>query len=439
MTDIKDTIGKKINFSKWGLYFKITFIFILMLLMMIPSAFIKDLIHERSSLLYNTQQEIASTWGGEQVISGPLLSIPFKTSYKNKEDGKITVFDHVLYVSPEQVHNDVGVTTEERKKGIYSTTLYTSTNNIKATFVIPDEATFGANVSSILYNEATIWQPVNGPSAINKAVYLNVADDKYKMRAYQDKVMESGLKANIDITDKKKIDLSLSVDIRGSKKQSYIASGADHRITIVADWPSPGFEGSMLPSTRDISESGFTATWSANEYSRPMPEFWMDNEFQLNLRSNSFGVRLVQTVDHYQKNFRSIKYSLLIISLSFLVFFFFEMLSGRKIHSMQYILIGLALSLFYLLLLSFSEHTGFNVAYIIASLGTVSLVTWYSSTMLAAGKSVTILASTLVGLYAYIYVLLQMEDYALLVGSVGLFVILAAVMGLSRKLDWSRI
>jgi len=106
---------------------------------------------------------------------------------------------------------------------------------------------------------------------------------------------------------------------------------------------------------------------------------------------------------------------------------------------MQYILIGLALSLFYLLLLSFSEHTGFNVAYIIASLGTVSLVTWYSSTMLAAGKSVTILASTLVGLYAYIYVLLQMEDYALLVGSVGLFVILAAVMGLSRKLDWSRI
>lgn len=435
MTDIKESITNRINLRQWGLYFKIAFILFLLLLLMIPNGLISSLVNERSSLMYSTQHEIASTWGGEQVLSGPILSIPFKTMYKNA-DGKELLYDHTLYLTPEVVDIDSEVVTQQRKKGIYNTTLYTNRNNVSATFDVPEIALFGSNVKSISYEEATLWLPLSEPSAINMAKLVLSDSKQLKMRSYQHDYMSSGLKQYVDLSEKKELSLNIEIEYRGSRMQSYIPSGAQQKVSMQADWPSPGFEGNMLPKSREISTDGFTAEWFSNEYNRPMPEIWKDDEFSLHLNRKGYGVRLIQTVDHYQKNMRSIKYSLLIISLSFLVFFFFETLSGKKIHPLQYILIGLALSLFYLLLLSFSEHFGFNMAYVIAACSTIGLVSWYSSTMLSAGKSVLVLISILTGLYTYIYVLLQMEDFALLVGSIGLFVILATVMRLSKKLDW---
>jgi inner membrane protein len=422
--------------SQRKLYFKMSFILLLILLLLIPNAFISDLIHERSSLLYQTQQDIARTWGNKQKICGPLLAIPYTSSYFDKDQNKSSIFTHTLYVAPESVIIDTDVTTEERKKGIYSTTLYTADNNIEAKFVIPEKEAFGKKMNSISWEEASIIIPLTQPSSVISKVDLMYGSEPYKMRSYNSSNLGNSLQAIIDIKDQSTIEVSANLKLRGSQSLEYIATGEDHQTSMNCDWPSPGFQGSMLPVTREISTDGFTAAWSANEYSRPMPDLWKDNDYRLGNSEQAFGVKLVQTVDHYQKNFRSVKYALLIISLSFLIFFFFEVLNGRKIHPLQYILIGLGLSLFYLLLLSLSEHVGFNLAYGIASIGTISLVTWYSSTMLRAGKSVMILGATLIGLYGYIFVLLQMEDYALLAGAIGLFVILAIVMALSRKMDW---
>ncbi len=417
------------------LYFKMGFILLLIMLLLIPNAFIKDIIHERSSLLYQAKNDISSTWGGAQKIGGPILSIPYTTIYKDKE-GDSQIFTHKLYITPENVDIQSNVTTQERKKGIYSTTLYTATNELKSKFLIPPIETFGKNLNEVQWSETEVILPLSEPESITSTVHIFNGKSKVKMRSFSSTALHRGLKATIDIDGKSIVDISTTFESRGSQNISFIPTGANTKIKMICDWPSPGFEGKMLPVTREITDSGFTAEWSANEYNRPMPEFWNDNEYQLKMYDIGFGVKLVQTVDHYQKNLRSIKYSLLIISLSFMIFFFFEILKNQKIHPLQYILIGMALTLFYLLLLSFSEHVGFNLAYGIASISTIGLVSWYSKTMLKAGNSVFSLAGILSGLYIYIFVLLQMEDYALLAGSIGLFVILAAVMTISKKMDW---
>jgi len=275
------------------------------------------------------------------------------------------------------------------------------------------------------------------PASIIESVTVTSGDNSYNMNLYQDENMGRGIASVVKIEKEKYLTLSTQINIRGSRKINFLPMGTNNKFTMQCDWPDPGFEGSMLADKKKITAEGFSAEWNTNEYNSSVPKTWIDGDPR-NSQNSMFGVRLVQTVDHYQKNMRSVKYALLIISLSFLIFFFYEILKGYKVHPVQYILIGLALSLFYLLLLSFSEHLGFNAAYLIAGSATVVLVTWYSSTILQAGKGVLTLGGTLGGLYIYIFVLLQMENYALLAGSIGLFVILAAVMVLSRKLDWNK-
>ena len=415
------------------LYYKMGFILLLILLLLIPNAFISSLIHERSNLQNQTRYEIAKTWGQQQVITGPLLAIPYTTAYK--VDGKTSYHEHIMYVSPDEVTINADVTTEERAKGIYSTILYTSGSDIAADFVLPQVGSFGSRLHEVRWQEAMVLIPISEPTNIISIVQLTTGGKEYKMKSIHNKQLGSVLSAVVDVADKKTVTISTAIESKGSESVDFVPSGASQVVMMSCDWPSPGFEGNMLPVERTITDQGFSARWTANEYSRPMPATWKDDEYQLR-GQESFGVRLVQTVDHYQKNLRSVKYSLLIIVLSFLVFFFFEILKGRRIHPLQYILIGLALSLFYLLLLSMSEHIGFDYAYIIAAIGTAALVVWYSGSMLGAGRSVAVLGGTLAGLYSYIFVLLQMEDYALLAGSVGLFVILGIVMAISKRLNW---
>jgi len=419
--------------SQKALYFKVGFILLLILLLLIPTAFITDLIHERANLQRQTRYEIAQSWGSTQVITGPVLSIPYITKYSG--DGKPSLFQHTLYISPTEVSVSSDVKTEERAKGIYSTILYTAANDISGRFELPQIGDFGANVHEVRWSEARVLIPVSQPTSIISVVNLDAVDEQYRMKAIKDKQLGSVLSATVDITDLSELDILATISTKGSESVEFVPSGANQVVDMTCDWPSPGFGGGTLPVQRQISDAEFTARWTANEYSRPMPDMWKDDEYKADGRS-SFGVQLVQTVDHYQKNLRSVKYSLLIIALSFLIFFFFEMMKGRRIHPLQYILIGLGLSLFYLLLLSLSEHVGFDWAYLAAAGATTVLVVWYSSAVLGAGRSVTTLGGVLAALYAYIFVLLQMEDYALLAGSLGLFLILAAVMGMTRRLNW---
>ena len=420
-----------------NLFVKIGFILGLLFMLMIPNFLIQDLINERQSLDNQVKFEIAANWGPSQNIIGPILSIPYDIEVKF--DDKIKIVQHTLRVVPQNVDIDVNVNTEERKKGIYKAILYNADHKINGNFKLPSIEDFGNTLHKVHWNKAVVDIGFSSAASLDDLVTINWNADTYKMESgvSSPALFHSGIHAKVNIdTLKEAYKFSTTIGINGSKSIHYLPIAGNTKVHMKSNWDSPGFKGLPAPQDREISEEGFSADWIATEYNRPFKNQWVDNEVSFSNPNALFGVDLVQMVGNYQKNMRSAKYALLILSLSFLVFFFFEILKGNKIHPIQYIFIGLALSVFYILLLSFSEHLGFNTAYIIASIATIALISWYSKFLLKEGSKVMILTIILTILYAYIFTLLQMEELALLAGSLGLFAALAITMYLSRNTDW---
>lgn len=433
--DSKRQLSKK---SQKHLYFKIGFILLLILLLMIPNFLIKDLIHERQSLDQQVKSEIAQNWGPSQNIIGPILSIPYTTVVEKA--GEATILQHTLRIVPENIDISIDLKTEERKKGIYKAILYNADHEVKGKFLLPEITDFGNNVQEIHWDAANIDIGFTSAASLDDIVELKWDNSTFKMQSglSHPSIFHSGIHAKVNVdTLKKSFTFSTHIGINGSKSIHYLPIANNTTVKMNSTWDSPGFVGLPAPQTREISKNGFNAEWKATEYNRPFKNKWKNNEVNISASNSLFGVNLVQTVSHYQKNMRSAKYALLILCLSFLVFFFFEILKGSRIHPVQYIFIGLSLSVFYILLLSFSEHFGFNLAYGIASVATIGLISWYSKYLLRQGNKVFILILILSVLYAYIFTILQMEDLALLVGSIGLFLALAITMYLSRNTDWN--
>ena len=199
---------------------------------------------------------------------------------------------------------------------------------------------------------------------------------------------------------------------------------------------TPSFAGSFLPANREVTKDGFTSDWKVVQVNRNYPQVIAGNAYYRAVNDSKFGVNVLIPLQHYQKSMRTVKYAILIILLTFVVSFFVEMIQKKDIHPVQYLLIGLALCLFYSLLVSISEHTSFTIAYIIAALMTDGLITCYLAGVLKIKKTALAIGGLLLALYAFIFVLLQLESYALLAGSIGLFVLLAVLMHYSQKIDW---
>ena len=229
-------------------------------------------------------------------------------------------------------------------------------------------------------------------------------------------------------------EFSFSLRLNGSRDLQFIPVGRTTEVTLKSDWNVPSFSGAFLPDTREVTDNGFEASWKILDLNRGYPQAWIGNKY--NIYSSASGVNLLAGIEGYDKSMRSAKYALLVIALTFLVFFFVEVFNKKKIHPIQYILVGLAIVLFYALLISISEVAGFGLAYLISSVATLGLITLYSKSVLAHNRMAFIQGSILAFLYLFIYILLQLEDYALLIGSSLLFVILATIMYLSRKIDW---
>jgi inner membrane protein len=234
--------------------------------------------------------------------------------------------------------------------------------------------------------------------------------------------------------DQNPIAFSLDIKLKGSELLYFTPVGRTTEVNMTSSWKDPAFDGQYLPDTSDISGKGFSAWWKVMQVSRNYPQCWADGTYDL--ASSSFGVRLIQPTDNYAKSERSVKYAILFIALTFTVFFFLEILQRKQVHPLQYILVGFALCIFYTLLLSISEYTGFNAAYIIAGSATVALIGLYVWSIFKKGRIALGFTLALGGLYAYIFILIQLQDYALLFGSIGLFIIIAILMFYSRKIDW---
>ncbi|HNQ38758.1 MAG TPA: cell envelope integrity protein CreD, partial [Prolixibacteraceae bacterium] len=222
--------------------------------------------------------------------------------------------------------------------------------------------------------------------------------------------------------------------LKGSHSLHFSPLGETTTVKLASAWNDPGFTGSFLPVSHNITPDGFTADWKVLHFNRNFPQNWKGDKYKM--AGSDFGVELVTVADHYQKNIRSAKYGILVIVLVFISFFLSEVISGERIHPVQYALVGFALLLFYLLLLSLSEHLGFNISYLIASAAVLTMVFAYSRSFLKKRINSLMLTAVLAASFIFIFVLLQMETYALVTGSIVLFIILGLIMYLTRKINW---
>jgi inner membrane protein len=237
------------------------------------------------------------------------------------------------------------------------------------------------------------------------------------------------------------VNFKLRLDLNGSKGLYFAPFGVQNRVSLKSNWAAPGFRGAFLPAERKVSDSGFEALWQMTQYGRSYPSQWTEREgnkfFNAELvKKSEFGVEFVSLLDVYRYVERSIKYGILFVVLMFTAYFLFEVTSGLRLHPFQYTLIGATLCLFYLGLLSISEFWGFGPAYGISAFAVTLLTTWYSHHFLGAGYRTLIIGAGLAGVYGFLYITLQQEDYALLMGTIGLFVVVALVMYATRKINW---
>ncbi|HUC81888.1 MAG TPA: cell envelope integrity protein CreD [Flavisolibacter sp.] len=432
--------------TKSKLLVKSGIIGLILLVLQIPSYYVKELIEERETRQKEAMNEVSSKWAGKQNIMGPVLVIPYWQSV-NSGDTQQEKTKRLAYFLPDQLNIDAAVTPQEKYRGIYKVMLYTSAVKMNGSFSSLQLQKLGLAPEDMLWNEAYIRMSTSDNKGLNDEVKLSVNDTTLTVSAFAvENAKDQGLYAPLQLTsveDAQNLRFSTQFSVNGSEQLLFAPIGKATTVHLSSGWPHPSFNGNSLPQTTAIKDSGFTATWKSMGHERSFPQQWKDDAYSINnygkvnaVSSSAFGVDLFIPVSSYQKTMRSVKYSLLCLLLTFAAFFLIETTNKKSAHPFHYGLIGLALILFYTLLLSFSEYIGFNPAYVIASVCTIGLIGWFVKGILASGKLAVLIATMLVLLYGYVFTILQLQDYSLLLGSLGLFATLAVIMHYSKKFQW---
>ncbi|WP_397363446.1 cell envelope integrity protein CreD [Olleya sp. R77988] len=450
------------NTNKFGHWLKtsitarLAMVGILTLILLIPLFFIQNLIDERSRRQEDVVQEINEKWGNEVLLYGSVLKIPYKTFSEKiirNEDSKKTYTEtlesiNYAYFFPSDLNISSQVNPEEKERGIFKTAVYDSQINLKGSFSTPDFSIAEINPKYIIWDKVKLIVSTSNLKGVTTAkLQLNKTDydfastyngksnkryNQLVMHTLETKVLK-GLSVN---SFEKNIPFALDFKIKGSEQIRFIPIGKQTTATMTSNWKDASFFGEFLPFNDDkFTDAGFDAKWNILDLNRPFSQQHFGALPKLD--EFAFGVNFMIPVDEYTKSERSVKYGFLVIGLTFLLFFLIQTLSKINIHPFQYLMIGLALTMFYTLLVSISEHSNFLKAYLIAGVSVISLITIYSKSILSTWKFPLFIGLSLTALYTFIYVIIQLENYALIVGSIGLFIILAIVMYVSRKIDWN--
>ena len=431
---------------KGSIVVKMVVVGVLILLLLIPLLMIGGLISERQQRHDAVTAEVASSWGRSQTLGGPVLVVPFHTESRD-ENGKPIVIRELAYFLPETLKVAGGLEPERRSRGIFEVVLYRADLRLSGSFQRPSFKAWSVAPTDIGWDQAYLALGIPDMRGIRKGVDITWAGKVLQLSpgGTIEGLWPSGLKVPITglaaAVEGQTFDFGLDLVLNGSQELRVLPFGKQTTVSLRSTWPSPSFAGGFLPESRRVTDQGFEATWNVPYFGRSYPQQWRGNELgkvadAATVAGSSFGVGLFLPVDVYQKTERSVKYGVLFVLLTFLTFFLYEVFSPFSLHPMQYLLVGSALCLFYVLLLSISEHVPFGPSYGIASVATIGLITAYAVAILRARLRAVGVGAALVALYSYLYVLLQAEDYALLLGSIGLFVILALVMYVTRRLDW---
>lgn len=453
-TEKQNTPNQPNKFGTWlktSITARMIVVGILIMVLLIPLTFVNILIEERAFRQQDVVREINSKWGNDVTIYGPVLKLPYKTytetsTFNEKTKAYIKeTKTHIkyAYIFPETLETDVDVKSKSLYLGNFESAVFTSKMKMNGRFNAIDLSTKDINGDDIMWNKATMLFRTTNLKGIKTEMLIDLDGDSYP---FETNFYDNNSKSHLDELEtnfineellRSEFEYSMNVTYDGSEQIKLIPVGKTTTMTMESNWSDPGFIGNYSPNdeTRSITKDGFKADWKVLSINRPFSQIYFNK--LPNLNQFGFGTKFVVLVDEYQKSERSAKYGFLVIGLTFLLFFLIQTLSKIHIHPFQYLMIGLALVMFYTLLVSMSEHSNFLKAYLIAGTSVVVLITLYSKSILKNIKFPLFIGLSLTALYAFIYVIIQLENYALLVGSVGLFVILAIVMFVSRKIDWN--
>ncbi len=443
--------NKNGKFSTWlkeSITARMLVVGILILILLIPLQFVKELIYERGARQTEVIREINEKWGNEVILSGPILKVPYKTyktteefnSETKKYDTKTETFVKTAFMFPDKLNITSDINTKESNRAIYKSVVYTADMKVSGSFPAIDLSAQDVKPEDIIWEKATVVIQTTNIKGIKSSmeVYLDGTPMAMNPKFTKDylNTIQSEVIPDFETMAKKEIPFTFNAKINGSERLQFIPIGKETRVAMTSNWHSPSFNGNYLPMDdgKSISKDGFTAQWEVFQINRQFEQVFFHT--LPDLTRFAFGADLIIPVDEYQKSERTAKYGFLVIGLTLLVFLMIQIGSKIYIHPFQYVMIGLALVMFYTLLISISEHSSFLKAYVIAATAVLLLITVYSRFVLKGWKFPALIAFSLASLYGFIYVIIQLENYALLVGSIGLFTILAIVMFASRKIDW---
>lgn len=450
------------RFNRWlseSIMVKLASIGFLILILLIPSAWVQSIISDREGRAVGVKDEISEAWSGAQTVNGPVLVLPYiyryevETEQPREVNGKTVVelkkeMKERLeygYFLPEVLNIESSVKPEIRKRGIFEVAVYESVVDLKANFKLPALADLRIKAEDVQWSDAQIVLGIKDLRGISDNPVLKVGEiecsgEPANSLAYFGEpngtqmgngiVVKMPWKTEADFSG----DVSMKLALRGSNSLYFTPVGKTTDVSLSGPWADPSFEGEFLPSNSEITETGFKASWKVLHFNRPFSQYWFNEE--KNLTGSSFGARLLIPVDEYQKCMRTAKYGVLVIMLTFVSLFMVEIMRKVRIHPFQYILIGAALIIYYTLLLSFSEQVGYNWAYFVATVATIVLLGLYSKSFLESNLLVGTFTGLLVFFYAFIFVIIQLQDFSLLLGSIGLFLIIGAIMYFSKGIKW---
>jgi inner membrane protein len=430
---------------KGSIVVKMVVVGVLILVLLIPLMMVGGLISERQQRHDAVTAEVASSWGNAQTLSGPVLVVPFAV-YSQDDKGHVTRWQELAYFLPDLLKVTGGLAPEKRSRGIFEVMLYRADLRLSGTFKRPSFNAWGIPAKDIEWDQAYLAVGIPDMRGIRQGVDITWAGKVLQLSpgGAVEGLWPSGLQVPVSglaaALEGQTWGFGFDLVLNGSREIRVLPFGKQTTVALHSAWPSPSFVG-FLPESHRVTKQGFEATWNVPYFGRSYPQQWRSTETAKvaspgAVAGSSFGVGLFLPVDVYQKTERSVKYGVLFVLLTFLTFFLYEVFSPFSLHPMQYLLVGSALCLFYVLLLSISEHIPFGLSYVLASVSTIGLITGYAAAILRGRLRATGVGVALTALYSYLYVLLQAEDYALLLGSVGLFLILALVMYVTRRLDW---
>lgn len=431
--------------------FRFLVVGLLALFMFIPLWFVGQVIDSRANYSRQTITEVGREWGGHQQINGPRIVIPVEgpvTRLEQREvldtsTGQMRVEQYEtveisrarsVYIYPEQFIADISTVNEVRQRGIFRVPVYSADAHFEFEFVIPELGSFLDDDEEVLWDLARLEIGLATNRALRGEARLQVGGEDLALEPQVGAEPGGGIQAALG-DPRERGPMVLDLGFNGAEKLQIAPVGRTSHVTLSSDWPHPSFTGAFLPNSSEITDDGFTASWTIPHLARSLPLISRQDQYRF-ARDESFGVRYYQPNDFYQKAYRASRYGILFIALTFLTVLLIEDRAGRPAHPVQYILIGLAQSVFVLLMVAYAEQIGFAAAYLVSSAATIGVLVMFGITGLGMGRRAWVLGALLVAVYGVLYLILRSADFALLAGATLAFVALAGTMYATRNEDW---